>query len=543
MTETATPKATGYTATLVAACLAVMVAQVAYSLPGALNGTFQREFAISGAQLTWISASFATAMVVFELTFGVLGDLFGRKRLLFGGAALVAVGSALCVGAHSVHLMWIGQAIAGVGAGALYPISLAMIAAVAPNSQARSKAIAMWAGFLSLGAAVSPMMSGILAQAGHWRWAFGVVIAAAALSIAVTVRAQDSSSPHGRRLDVPGQVTLAAGLIAVLWALTQGSEVGWGNAEIIAGFAVGVVCLVGFVVVELRTEAPLLHLNLFTNRAFAITGVTAVVGMFAFLGTCFSMSIWLGAVQHADASRIGILFLVIQGPAFLLAPAVSRLIHHVSPRWALTAGFTLMAVSGLICSRFDVQTSTWTDFIVPMLLLGVGFACTVASITAVAINTVPLRLAGMASATTNLLRDFGFALGPVLVTAVANTAANNKFHDGLGAVVAGSGLDQAHARAVMGIGQQGGALALNSLAVVPGHPTVPMPAGVSRLALDSLGSGYNLGFVVCAGCAAVAALLTLVGLIGHRPQSQTAADLGTDVVHEVAGVADDLTVR
>jgi MFS family permease len=528
-----------------------MVAQVAYSLPGALNGTFQQSFAISGAELTWISAAFATTMVVFELTFGVLGDLFGRKRLLLGGALLIVAGAAVCASAHEVHLMWIGQAVAGIGAGALYPISLAMLAAVAPDAQARAKAIALWAGFLSLGAAVSPMMAAVLAEYGSWRWAFGVVIAAALISFVVSLGAQDSSSPEGRTLDVPGQVTLAVGLIALLWALTQGSEVGWGDTTIVVGFAVGVVCLVAFVVVELRTEVPLLHLNLFAHRAFAISGITAVVGMFAFLGICFSMSIWLGAVQHVSPLKIGALFLVIQGPAFLLVPLVSRLIHSISPRWVLTSGFTLIAIAGAICARFDVRTGEWTDFAAPMLLLGVGFAFTVASITAVAINSVPLRLAGMASATTNLLRDFGFALGPVLVAAVANSVANGGVRDGLGTAVGESDLGAAHAGAVEGIAEHGGAMALNSMPVIPvptdpaqapgpGNPMPPMPAAVHELALTSLGSGYSLAFLVCALCAAASAALTLFGLVGSRPESETVADPGIDILYEIADVAGDV---
>ncbi|MGW0040601.1 MFS transporter [Rhodococcus sp. NPDC003348] len=553
MSETSV-RPSGYRATLVAACLAVMVAQVAYSLPGALNGTFQQHFNISGAELTWISAAFATTMVVFELTFGVLGDMFGRKRLLLGGALLIVAGAALCVLADTVQVMWVGQAVAGVGAGALYPISLTMIAAVAPDAQARARAIALWAGFLSLGAAVSPMMAALIAEYANWRWAFGVVIAAALLSFVVSAGAQDSSAPEGRRLDVPGQLTLAVGLVAVLWALTQGSEVGWGETAIVAGFLLGVACLIAFVVIELRTEVPLLHLNLFANRAFAISGITAVVGMFAFLGTCFSMSIWLGAVQHVSPLKIGVLFLVIQGPAFLLVPVVSRLIHRVSPRWVLTAGFGLIAASGFVCSRFDVHTSEWTDFLLPMLLLGVGFAFTVASITAVAITTVPLHLAGMASATTNLLRDFGFALGPVLVAAVANSVAGGKVRDGLDAAVGESGLGDAHAGAVMGIGDQGGAMALNSMPVIPvptdptrvpgpDNPMVRMPAAIHDLALTSLGSGYALAFLVCALCAAASAALTLFGLVGSRPESAVAADPGTDAAHEVADVVGDVPVR
>ena len=95
----------GYTATVVAGSFAVLLAQVAYSLPGALNGTFQQEFQTTGSQLTWITAAFAIPMVVFEVTTGVIGDLFGRKRLLQAGAALTVVGSLICAVASTV---WIG---------------------------------------------------------------------------------------------------------------------------------------------------------------------------------------------------------------------------------------------------------------------------------------------------------------------------------------------------------------------------------------------------------------------------------------------------
>lgn len=526
------------TATLVAACLAVMVAQVAYSLPGALNGTFQQVFDINGAQLTWISAAFATAMVVFELTFGVLGDLFGRKRLLLGGTALVVVGALLCLNAHDVHTMWAGQAIAGVGAGALYPISLTMIAAIAPSPEARTKAIALWVGFLSIGAAISPLMAGLFAEYGSWRGAYGVVIAAAAVSFAVSLAARDSSAPEGRKLDLPGQVTLAVGLVALLWALTQGAPAGFGEPRIVAGYAVAAVCLAAFVVVELRAESPLLHLHLFANRSFAIAGLTAVVGMFAFLGTCYSMSIWLGAVQHVEALKIGILFLFIQGPAFLLVPVVSRVIHSVPPRWVLTGGFALIAAAGLWCSTFDIATSTWTDFVAPLTYLGLGFALTVGSITAVALDTVPARLAGMASATTNLLRDLGFALGPVLVGAITTGIADGRLQDGLGRAIGTAGLDAPHAGAVVGIADQGGAFAINSLPVVPvpvdpaqapgpGNPMPDMPASLHDLAFTSLGHAGSVGFLVCGLCALASAGLTLLvgGRRPHVPEDAVGADL------------------
>ncbi|MFI6704873.1 MFS transporter [Nonomuraea sp. NPDC050478] len=529
MTQTAARKQ-GHTATVIAGCFAVLLAQVAYSLPGALNGTFHQEFQTTGAQLTWVTAAFAIPMVVFELTTGVLGDLFGRKRLLQAGALLTVAGSLVSYVAETVQALWIGQAVAGFGAAILYPISLAMLAAASPSQEARSKAIAVWAGFLSIGAAISPLMGGWLAEQGDWRASYLVVVAAAVVSIVITRFAADSSAPEGRKLDVPGQVTLALGLIAILFAATQGSEAGFARTEIIGAFVLGAALLGAFVVIELRTEVPLLHLGIFANRSYAVVAIATVVGMFAFLATCYSMSIWLGAIQHQSALKIGVLFLFIQGPAFVLVPIVSHLIRNFSPRWVLTAGFSLIAVSGVWCSTFDVHDMDWTRFIAPMLALGVGFALTVGSITAVAINTVPLRLAGMASATTNLLRDFGFALGPVLIAAFAVSRANSDMSAGFGGALGASGLQPPYTDIAGGIANGSGAMAINSMPVVPGAgpdmPPVPMPESLRTLALESLGSAYSLAFLVAALCAAAAAALTLFGLFGPKHDADLSSTNG-----------------
>lgn len=523
MTTPPPVRSPGYTATVVTGCFAVLLAQVAYSLPGVLNGTFQQEFQATGAQLTWITAAFAIPMVVLELTTGVIGDLFGRKRLLQAGAALTVIGSLVCCLAGTVQVLWVGQVVAGLGAAILYPISLAMIVALAPDHDARARAIAMWAGFLSIGAAVSPLMGGAFAANGQWRGSYAVVIGAAVVCFLFAFKATDSSAPQGRKLDVPGQVTLALGLIALLYAATQGSESGFGRPHIIGAFVAGVVLLVAFVVIELRTQVPLLHLHLFANRAYAVVAVATVIGMFAFLATCYSMSIWLGAIQHQNALKIGVLFLFIQGPAFVLVPVVSHLIRTVSARWILTGGFALMAVGALWCSTFDVHDMGWMKFIAPMLVFGCGFALTVGSITAVAINAVPVRLAGMASATTNLLRDFGFALGPVLIGALAFGRANNAMLGALGPAMGKSGLQPPYTDVAGGIAHQGGAMAINSMSVVPsGGPDMPpvsMPQTLHQLAFESLGSAYNAAFLVAGLCAAAAAVLTMVGLFGRHASS------------------------
>ncbi|WP_210637458.1 MFS transporter [Streptomyces sp. GESEQ-13] len=511
----------GYAGTLAAACGAVFVAQVANALPVSLNGLFQEDLQTRGSQLTWITAAFMIAVVCFEFTFGVLGDLFGRRRLVMAGTALVVAGSTVAALAPTVQVLWVGAALNGLGAGAMFPGSLTAITAVTRTAKERASSVALWSGFLSAGAAVSPLIGGMFAKIGSWRGSFWVLVALAVVSMALTaLLATESKAPEGRRLDVPGQVTFAIGLILVLYGAVEGPESGWTTIPVMLSFALGGVFLAGFVLVELGAESPIFDLKLFRNRAFTVSSVVAVIGMLAFLGACFSTSMWLGPVQHQDPIRVAIPFLLLQGPAFVLVPLVSRLLHKVAPGWLLTSGFVLMAAGSLLFTQLDVTDTSLTPFLLPSALIGVGFALTVSSVTAVALNSVPQHLAGMASATTNMLRDLGFALGPVVVGAVALSNAGTAFAENL----AGAKLPVAHAQAAQEIGREGGAIAVNSLPEgVPG-------SAAHDVALEALGSGFSTAYLVCGIAAALAALLTAFGMIGIRARGGSAEADSLDAV-------------
>ncbi|WP_167042718.1 MFS transporter [Salinibacterium sp. ZJ454] len=511
--------------TIFAASIAALLAQLANALPGSLNGLFQETFNTVGSQLTWITAAFMIPVVVFELTFGVLGDKFGHRKLVVGGSLLVFVGSVVCAIAPTVEMMWIGSAINGLGAGAIFPSSLALVAAVTHNSRERAQAIAMWAGFLSAGAAVSPLLGGVFASLGSWRGSYAVVGVLGLVTVGLAFWKAIESSPAGdRRLDPWGQVTFAIGLILALFGAVQGPEDGWTSPHVLGSFLIGAAFLIAFVVIELRAPSPLLQLNLFRNRAFTVSSIVAVIGMFAFLGACFSFSMWLGPVQHQSPFLTGLLFLLLQGPAFVLIPVISRLQHRFPPRFVLTAGLGLMGIGALLGSRLDVTNPDLVPFVLPALLIGIGFAFTLSPMTAIALNTVPRHLAGMASATTNLLRDLGFALGPVIAGAVALSAAAGQ----LGATLPTANLPADQAGPALGVFEAGGPIALNSL-----PPRVPGSAA-HELALQSLGNGFSLAFVVCAVAALAAALLTLIGLHGTTDGQSGRESLGEETVADVA---------
>ena len=544
-------------ATFVAAYSAVTLAQITNALPGALNGTFAVEFRTSGAGLTWIAGMFMMGIVVFELSWGLLGDLFGRKKLLYAGAAVSIAGSVLAALAVNTEMMIAAQAVGGIGAGILFPISLSMIAAITPDHRARAKVIATWAGFLSLGAVISPMLAGLTSQAftvpgraagapnafSGWRVAYYIAAAIAVAVLVMATRAKDSAAAEGRKLDVPGQATLALGLIAVLFATVQAVDAGFGSAEVIASYVVGAALLVAFVVIEARTRQPLVHLSLFRNSAYSITGIVAVTGMFAFLAVCYSTSVAVGGLALAEAWKVGVLFVFIQGPAFAFIPVVSWLIHHVAPRWVLTAGFAFMAASAFWLSTIPLGTpeafggTPWTAFIPPLFLLGIGFALTVGSITAVAINTVPPQHIGMASATTNLLRDLGFALGPVIGSAIAFGVGATAFAGPLAGILGGAGLP---ADAVAGLshvpplgylsGWDGVVAQFSGQAAAGGAPAQAVDGMAKALASvqpqiqgvagTSLGQGFQAVYVAAGIAAVLSAALTL--FISSRSPAPTA---------------------
>ncbi|MEV0093976.1 MFS transporter [Streptomyces sp. NPDC050738] len=501
--------------TLIAGCLAVCLAQIGLAIPATLNGLFQSELHPVGSQLTWISDAFLLPVAVLELTFGVLGDLFGRKRLLVGGALLMAVGEVVSASSDGVHQLWAGQALAGLGAAALFPTSLAVIAAGTRTHTQRARVIALWAACLSTGGFLAPLLGGITATYGSWRWSFVVVVAIALASALVSaLLAQNSRAPEGRSLDPAGQITIGLGLFALLYAIIQGPTDGWGSTPVLAGFLLAAVFLAAFVFAELRVKSPLLRLDLFRNRSFAVASAVAVVGMFSFLGTAYAVSIRLGPVQEQKPMHTAMAFLLLNGLALALLPVTERLLKHVAPGLVLTGGLVLIAGGDFWAASLPITDEAFTSLILPLGLIGVGFAITVSSITATAVNTVPQHLAGMASATTNLLRDFGFTLGPAVIGAVALSRAASHFGSSLHA----SALPDATKGAAAAVLEEGGPLAVNGASEAS-----PVLKPAHSLAMDALGHGYSIGFVVCGAAALLSALLALVALRGRSAGVDEAA--------------------
>jgi MFS family permease len=516
--------------TLGAAVLAVFVAQVAMAIPAVLQGLFQTDLGTSSSQLTWISAAFLVPVTLLELSCGVLGDLFGRKRLMIIGSAMLAVGEVVALltpGLSSstgtrVLVLWTGMIIAGAGAAAILPSSLAMIAAGTHTAQSRARGITMWAAALAAGNMVAPVLGGWLAgfkwgsdPNASWRWTPVAVGLLALVSVAVTAAfARNSSSPQGRSLDWPGQITVAVALFALMFAVIQSPTAGWGSTEVIAGLVIGVVFLALFILAERNSAAPLLSLDLFRNRAFSIASIATVIGMFAFLGTAYSSGIRLTNILNFTPLHAS-LALLFNGLALPLIPVTTRLLHRYNPRFTMGAGLALIAAGALWTATVPVTTQVGLGPVIgPYILVGIGFALAVSSMTAVLVDTAPNHLAGMASASANMLRDLGLTLGPVVIGAVTLSHAAAEIHakvastPALSKALAGLNAAAAHTPALKPVvgAVNSGPLGANAI------PDPPNP--LKNVAFEALGHANSIGYLICGIAALAAALLVVLALGG-----------------------------
>ena len=447
--------------------------------------------------------------------------------------SVLAPGSGSAQGTR-LAVMWAGQGLAGVGAAAVIPTTLAMITAATHTPRDRSRGLAVWAGSLSMGSVISPVVCGLAAKAqfgsdpyAGWKWAFlAVAVLTAASGVFARLAATDSSSPAGRSLDWPGQITVAVTVVGLLFAVIQGPTSGWASADVIGGLIVAAVFGAAFIFAERRAPAPLLDLRLFSNRSFSVAAVVTVIGMFTYLGTGYITSIRLTAIQGFSPLQASLAFVVFNGVSALIqVPVASRLIIRYNPKWVLCGGLLLIAAGDFWLWQISIETQSVAALVAPLIIAGVGVVFALTAVTAVVVNTVPNHLAGMAAGWASLLRDLGFTLGPAVVGAIALSRAANEISACVAASPAlGQALQKFNASAASAPDAQrqateaaigavnSGPLGANAVpaAVKLANGTSVSFNPLQETAFHALGSAYSLGYLIVGLCAVAAAAVVLL---------------------------------
>src|SRR5499433_4328993 len=385
----------------------------------------QRALGFSNADRQWVVTAYSLAFGGLLLLGGRLSDLVGRRRMLIIGLVGFAAASAVGGAATGFAMLVIGRGAQGAFGAMLAPAALSTLTVTFTDPAERGKAFGVFGAIAGAGGAVGLLLGGFLTEYLSWRWCLyvNVVLAVVAVAGAMRLLASYPRDP-GVRIDWPGTVLVVAGLVAVVYGLSEADTAGWGAPATVALLAAGVVLLAAFVLVERRVQHPLLPLRIVLNRfrggAYLAIGLSAVgiFGIFLFLTYYLQLTLAYSPVKS------GLAFLPLVAAVVAASTTSSGvLMPRFGPRPLIPVGL-LLAAGGLalLAAQLGLRTS-YLDWILPSLLLtgaglGVVFGC--------ALNTATYGTgaadAGVAAALVNTNQQVGGSIGTALLNTLAASA-------------------------------------------------------------------------------------------------------------------------
>jgi EmrB/QacA subfamily drug resistance transporter len=392
--------------------------------------TIERSLDLKISELEWVVTGYALTFGALMLTGGKLADLMGRRAVFVAGLVIFTLSSLACGLAGSASVLIAARVVQGVGAALMNPATLSIITVTFPPKQ-RGTAIGIWAGISALALAIGPLTGGLIVENINWNWIFFINVPIGVLAIlaafAFIPESRDTSAEQ--RPDLAGQFTSALGLFALSYGLIEANNYGWTSGRILASFALAVVSLAAFVVLEMRQRVPMLDLSLFRNRGFA--GANTVMGFvgLAMFGIFFYVSLYVQQVLGYSPVQAGASFLPWTVLIILLAPVAGKLSDRLGPRRFVTTGMVIVGGSMVVFSRVGIGASYW-HLLPGMLLGGLGMSIAMAPTTAAAMHSVRPEKAGVGSAVLNSMRQVGGSLGIAIMGAIVASGISSSLASG-----------------------------------------------------------------------------------------------------------------
>jgi len=429
----------------------IMASGMAFIDGSALNvvlPSLQEKLHASSAELLWILNSYLLILAALVLVGGALGDSYGRKKVFMYGIAIFIIGSALCGLSPNVNFLIAFKAIQGIGGALMIPGSLSLISS-SINQNERGKAIGTWSSITTMVSVGGPVLGGFLADQGLWRYIFfiNVPIGIAALLI-LWKKVRETELEEQQSIDFAGGFLLAAGLALLTFGFLRAPEAGFGNWQSFGALSLGAVFLVTFLIVEWKSEQPMMPLELFRNPTFS--GVNLLT-LFLYAGlnaAMLFMSLNLVQVQGYSQMESGLTFVPFTIIMVLVSRFAGSLADKHGPRWLLILGPLTVGIGMLVLSFVGQTTgpkSYWFTFFPGILIFSTGMAFTVAPLTTAVMTSVKSRYTGTASGVNNAISR----VSNVLANAIFGSLALVLFTAALQSRLMDSGFSQQEKTAIL----------------------------------------------------------------------------------------------
>jgi EmrB/QacA subfamily drug resistance transporter len=406
---------------LVLVCLAQFMVVLDSTIVNVALPSIQQDLDLSEANLQWIVNAYALVFGGFLLLGGRTGDLIGRKRLFLGGLVVFTIASLMNGLAVNEGMLIGSRALQGLGAAFISPAALSIISTTFEEGKERARALGVWAAIAIGGAAIGLILGGVLTQLFSWPWIFFVNVPVGVVAFVLSLRLiPESRDEHARRaFDVGGAISVTGGLMALVYAIVNAETDGWGSPVTIGAFAVSAVLLASFVLIELRSKAPLVRLSIFRVRSLLTANVVMLLvasGMFAMF---FFNTLYIQRVLGYGPLEAGLAFLPFTAGVMISAGLASQFAPRVGVRPVAVLGMAVSAVGMLLLVRLPVDGTYLADVLPSLVVTSLGMGAVFMPLTLIATTGLQDEDQGLASGLFNTSQQIGGALGLAILSTVA----------------------------------------------------------------------------------------------------------------------------
>ncbi|RZT28226.1 EmrB/QacA subfamily drug resistance transporter [Kribbella sp. VKM Ac-2569] len=379
------------------------------------------ELGASLSDLQWFVNAYTLAFAALLLTAAAIGDRLGRRRVFLAGITLFTLASAACALATEPWMLIGSRAIQGIGAAAVMPLSLTLLAGAVPEKM-RSAAIGIWGGISGLGIAVGPVVGGAVVDGLNWQWIFWLNVPVGVVAVVLATRVLTESRGTAKQLDLLGLVLATSGVLSVVWGVVHGADDGWTSAGVLGSLIAGGVLLAAFLGWERRTVAPMLPLRLFSVRSFSVVNVVAFTFAVGVFGAVFLLAQFFQVVQGYTPFQSGVRTLPWTAAPLVVAPIAGLIVDRVGPRVLIVTGQALLAAALAWIALVTTATTQYGELVAPFVLAGIGMGLTFAPSASVVMENASDADRGVASGTNNTIREVGVAMGVAVLASVFASA-------------------------------------------------------------------------------------------------------------------------
>jgi EmrB/QacA subfamily drug resistance transporter len=387
--------------------------------------TMARDLGASTGEQQWMADAYVVVFAALMLPAGLLGDRFGRRRMLITGLGIFLAGSLVGSLVDDVTLVIVARAVMGIGGALVMPLSMAVLPSLF-GSDERAKAVGAVSAASALGLPLGPIVGGWLLDHFWWGSVFLVNVPMAAIGIlACVLLLPETSDPASPKVDIVSTAYTAAGLSILIYAIIEAPHRGWGDPLILGLFAASAILVTLLVLRERRSARPMLDLSLLAQRTFLLNTLAATLVLFVLSGLMFVLPQYLQAVLGYDAFGTGVRMLPMMGGLLIASRSAQPLLARFGARAVITGGLVALAFASILGSRTSVGdgygfTALWLS------IAGLGFGFAVVPAMTAALGALPRDRAGSGSGLLMTVRQVGSAIGIALLGSLLASAYSHR---------------------------------------------------------------------------------------------------------------------